>query len=102
VATLIHSTLSRVQNGGDVEARAESDGTLLWAWRRPAQPQLWPNMIVTRNLLFATDGARTYAVDLDARRQVWSYPAGGDLSLSKDGLFLIARPDGVLEAITAK
>jgi hypothetical protein len=91
-----------VQNGGDVEARAESNGALLWSWLRPEQPPLWPNMIVTNNLLFASDGATTYAADLDAHRQVWAYPAGGELSLSKDGLLLIARPDGVLEAITAK
>ena len=59
-------------------------------------------MIATKNLLFASDGATTYAADLDAHRQVWAYPAGGDLSLSKDGLLLIARPDGVLVAVTAK
>ena len=59
-------------------------------------------MIVTRNLLFASDGASTFAVDLGAHLQVWSYPAGGKLSLSRDGLLLIARPDGVLTAVGVK
>jgi len=91
-----------VQNGADVEARQESDGTLLWTWRRPGQVGLWPTMIATKNLLFATDGASTFAVDLGAHLQVWSYPAGGQLSLTRDGLLLIARPDGVLTAMGVK
>jgi outer membrane protein assembly factor BamB len=90
------------QNGVDVEARRESDGVQLWAWRRPSGTQLWADMIVTKNLLFASDGATTYALDLDARRLGWSYPAGGELSLSKDGLLLIAGPNGILTAIKAK
>jgi hypothetical protein len=90
------------QNGADVEARRESDGTLLWAWRRPLQSGLRPRMIVTKNILFATDGANTFAVDLAAHLQVWSYPAGGELALSPDGLLLIARDDGVLTAVGVK
>ena len=91
-----------VQNGSDVEARREADGALLWTWRRPLQAAFWPAMIVTRNLLFASDGASTFAVDLDAHLQVWSYPVGGMLSLSKEGLLLIARQDGVLTAVGVK
>ncbi|HUR93388.1 MAG TPA: PQQ-binding-like beta-propeller repeat protein, partial [Gemmatimonadales bacterium] len=90
------------QNGTDVEARRESDGSLLWVWHRPDVSQLWPDMIVTRNMLFASDGATTFALDLNAHRQGWSYPAGGELSLSKDGLLLIAGSEGVLTAIKVK
>jgi len=90
------------QNGLDVDARRESDGGLLWTWRRPAQAALWPAMIVTRNLLFATDGAQTYAVDLAAHLVVWTYPAGGELSLSADGLLLIGQTNGTLTAIGVK
>jgi hypothetical protein len=59
-------------------------------------------MIVTKNVLFATDGASTFAVDLAGHLQVWSYPAGGELALSRDGLLLIARDDGVLTAVGVK
>ena len=90
------------QNGADVEAPRESDGTLLWTWRRPLQSGLRPRMIVTKNVLFATDGASTFAVDLAGHLQVWSYPAGGELALSRDGLLLIARDDGVLTAVGVK
>jgi len=86
------------QNGTDVDGLRETDGTLLWTWRRPQQSTLW-SMIVTKNLLFATDGYATFAVDLEAHRQVWSYPAGGQISLTKDGLLLIAGTDGVLTAV---
>ena len=89
-------------NGQDIEARQESDGAQLWVWHRPEGTQLLPEMIVARNLLFVSDGATTFALDLDARLQGWSYPAGGQLSLGKDGLLLIARADGKLTAIKVK
>lgn len=89
-------------NGLDIEARRKSDGSQLWVWHRPDGTQLLPDMIVTRNLLFVSDGATTFAFDLDARLQGWSYPAGGELSLSKDGRLLIARTDGTLTAIKVK
>jgi hypothetical protein len=89
-------------NGLDIEARRESDGSQLWVWHRPNGTQLLYDMIVTRNLLFVSDGATTFAFDLDARLQGWSYPAGGELSLGKDGLLLIARTDGTLTAIKVK
>jgi hypothetical protein len=56
-------------------------------------------MIATRNLLFVATETATYAVDLEARRQTWSHPAGGHLALSVQGYLLIARQDGTLTAI---
>jgi len=59
-------------------------------------------MIVTKNLLFTVDDVNTYAVDLAAGLQVWSYPAGGLLALSSDGLLLISRANGTVTAIDVR
>jgi hypothetical protein len=90
-----------VINKGQVDARQESDGTLLWSWV-PPEGQARNTMIVTRNLLFVSTSANTYAVDLAARRHTWSYAAAGQLSMSKEGLLLIAQPDGKLSAISVR
>lgn len=90
-----------VVNSGQVEARQASDGSLVGMWV-PPEGAVKPPLIVTKNLLFASTTAATYAVDLASRRQVWSYPAGGALTLTKDGLLLIAQTTGKLTAITIK
>jgi hypothetical protein len=92
-----------------VEARRESDGTLLWAW---VPPEGVPTgaLVLTDNLLFvATAGTTypytptaTYAVDLASRKAVWAYPAGGHLALSGQGILLVARSDGKVAAITVR
>ncbi|HEX8430932.1 MAG TPA: Ig-like domain-containing protein, partial [Longimicrobium sp.] len=75
-----------------VDVRQESDGALLWSWIIPdAASQA--SMIVTRNILFVSTATTTYAVDLAARRHTWVYPVGGKLSMSKEGLLLIAQPN---------
>jgi len=90
-----------VQNAGSVVARRESDGSLVWAWA-PPDGTVQGTMIATQNLLFVSTGATTYALDLAARLQGWSYPAGGALALSKDGLLLIAQSNGKLAAIRVR
>lgn len=89
-----------VVNDGHVEARRESNGTLLWSWTPPfnAGPAMGTT-VVTRNLLFVSTYSHTYAVDLSARQHTWSYPAGGHLALSGDGVLLIAQPNGNVAAI---
>ncbi len=89
-----------VVNGDQLEARRESDGGLVWAWR--ASAALEPTTIITNNLVFAHSANATYAVDLSSHRQVWAYPAGGNLSLSAQGVLLIAGGDGKLTAVTVK
>lgn len=85
-------------NNRQIEARAESDGSLLWVWIPPhGEPQ--GTIIVTDNLLFTSTADRTYALDLGARRQVWSYPMAGQLALSSQGKLFIAASDGRLAAI---
>jgi outer membrane protein assembly factor BamB len=59
-------------------------------------------MVATKNLLFVSTAANTYAVDLTSRRQMWSYPAGGQLALSNQGILFIAQVTGKLTAIAVK
>jgi outer membrane protein assembly factor BamB len=44
----------------------------------------------------------TYALDLTTHRPMWSYPAGGLLALSNQGILFIARSNGSLTAIKVK
>ena len=90
-----------VFNSGKVEARAESDGALLWTWGPPeGQPQ--GTTLVTDNLLFVSTASNTYAVDLTTGMHVWTYPAGGYLAMGKDGILFIARSNGSVAAIAVK
>ncbi len=86
-----------VQNGPTIDARRESDGGLLWSVATP--PGLQGPMLVTQNLLLLSSATTTWAADLTAHRIAWSYPVGGQLALTQDGLLLIAGWDGKLTAI---
>ena len=90
-----------VSNNGQVEARNESDGSLQWLWIPPEGQPAGP-MIVTKNILLVSTAAKTYAVDLATRQSVWSYPAGGHLVLSAQGILFIAQSSGRLTAISAR
>ena len=84
-----------------LEARKEIDGTLLWSWSPPeGEPQ--GTMIVTRNLLFVRTAANTYAVELSAKRHVWSYAASGHLAMTREGLLLISQTNGRVTAISVR
>jgi hypothetical protein len=90
-----------VANNGQVEARNEADGSLQWLWI-PPQGQVTGPMIVTKNMLLVSTAAATYAIDLATRQQVWSYPAGGSLTLSAQGILFIAQSSGRLTAISVR
>jgi outer membrane protein assembly factor BamB len=59
-------------------------------------------MIATKNMLLVSTATNTYAVDLPTRTQVWSYPAGGHLTLSAQGILFIAQSTGKLSAISVR
>ncbi|HEU4451936.1 MAG TPA: PQQ-binding-like beta-propeller repeat protein [Longimicrobium sp.] len=84
-----------------VEARQESDGSLLWSWTPPAGEPAG-SMVVTDNILFVATSQGTYAVDMAARRHTWSHPATGHLSMTREGILVIARNDGKLTAIDVR
>jgi hypothetical protein len=90
-----------VTNNGQVEARNEADGSLQWLWIPPEGQALAP-VIVTKNMLLVSTAANTYAVDLGTHQQVWSYPAGGQLTLSAQGILFIAQSSGRLTAISVR
>lgn len=90
-----------VFSGNDVEVRRENDGSLAWIWSTPrgGRPEA---MLATDNLLFVSTASETYAVDVNARQHVWSYPAGGHLALTRDGILVITQQDGDMAAIDLK
>ena len=92
-----------VQNGVTIEARRESDGSLLWWWLPPdGGATASRTMVATHNLLFVSSLKATYAIDLTEHLPVWWYPASGLLSLSKDGLLVIAQDNGMMTAISLR
>jgi len=90
-----------VVNNAQVEARRESDGSLLWSWVPPTGQPTGP-MIATKNLLFVSTAANTYAVDLASHAAAWTYAAGGQLALSAQGILFIAQSSGKLSAVAVR
>lgn len=93
-----------VVNGDKLDARKESDGSLLWTWRPDEtgntpfplddinQPLASPNVVVTDNIAFVSTGSKVYAVDLATHQAVWSFPKPGRLALSTSGILYINQP----------
>ncbi|MBW2478592.1 MAG: DUF2012 domain-containing protein [Deltaproteobacteria bacterium] len=87
---------------GFLRALYESDGSFIeeWQpWQPPQDESIVTPMIVTDNLIFVSTASTTYAVDLASQTEVWSYPAGGHLALSDEGILFIATAGGELIAI---
>jgi uncharacterized protein YjdB len=91
-----------VISSGQVEARRESDGSLLWVWLPPAGQTPVGTLVATKNLLFMSTASHTYAMDIDARVVTWSHAAGGQLALGRDGILFIAQESGMLTAVDLK
>ena len=91
-----------VISSGQVEARRESDGSLLWVWIPPAGQMPVGTLLATKNLLFMSTATHTYAMDIDARVVTWSHAAGGQLALGRDGILFIAQESGMLAAVDLK
>lgn len=77
-----------------VEARSAATGDLLWQWAPGHEPgQVIGDLLLTRNLLFVSAGPATYAIDLQTRQRVWTYPMGGSLAMSARGVLYIVSSD---------
>lgn len=85
-------------NAGALEARALVNGRLKWSWSPPPGEQLAGNVIATRAHLLVASSTTTYVIDARTRQAVWTFPAGGALSLGSDNLYIAGR-NGVLTAI---
>jgi outer membrane protein assembly factor BamB len=88
-----NGTLYKLGEHGDaLEARSPVDGALQWTsslgnWN-------FDRLVVTRNLAFVSSYTRTTAIDLATHKTVWSYPMGGDLSISANGVLYILCENG--------
>ena len=82
-----------------LEARAESDGALLWSWVPPQSGDTGfaSEVLLTNNLVFVSTNLATYAIDTTSHAVRWSYPQSGRLALSKNGILYIQG----LEFLTA-
>ncbi|WP_338845092.1 PQQ-binding-like beta-propeller repeat protein [Massilia sp. W12] len=85
------------RKSGKIEARNLADGKTVWSLALP-QTSNWAfydepgsDLILTQNLLFASSGTQTVAIDLSKREIVWRYSAGGRLLLSRQGVLYILR-----------
>ena len=89
-----------------LEARAETDGSLLWSWTPPTAVDLSfrSEVLVTDNLVFVGTAWATYAIDLATHQTVWSYfsyPLGARLAMSPNGILYLNATD-YLAAINLK
>lgn len=75
-----------------LEARAESDGALLWSWTPQASGDtaFVSEVLLTDNAVIVSTNLSTYAIDRSTHRAVWSYPAAGSLALSRNGVLYVA------------
>jgi Putative Ig domain/PQQ-like domain len=86
-----------------LEARSETDGSLLWSWVPPASGDVGfkSEVLLTKNLAFVSTNLSTYAIDLATHKPVWSYPVTGNLALSSNGV-LYLEGINTLTAVNAK
>ena len=95
---------------GQVEARRRSDGARVWTWVPQPGTVAKGSVIVTRNLLFVRlalsggpSSGRVAALDLAARKVVWSYDAdGGDIALGNGLLVVTSRTGAKVTAIAVR
>jgi hypothetical protein len=89
-----------VANNTAVETRGESDGDLLRSWTLPAGAGTVRRIASTENIVFVTTqgaaGQHGWTFALDNARPVWSYPMGGEMAVSKDGVLYILEGDRVV------
>lgn len=74
-----------------LEARAESDGSLLWSWVPPqaGDTNFIGEVLLTRNVVFVSTGAAVYGIDRATHATIWSWPESGHLALSSSGVLYI-------------
>jgi outer membrane protein assembly factor BamB len=76
-----------------LEARRESNGEVLWTWQPPWRDEfaLRGNVVSTNNLVFVSTRRGVYAIDRTSHQTVWTYPYGGKLSISANGVLYVRR-----------
>ena len=84
-----------------LEARAENNGSLLWSWVPPASYGFASEVLLTDTMIFVATESTTFGIDRATRQLVWSYPFGGRLALSRNGVLYI-QGVGPIVAINVK
>ncbi len=92
------------RNGADAGCPERSTGEVLWSWPGTnGDSAFHRNVVVTDNLLFVSSDRAVYAIDLQSRQTVWSYPVPGMLAISGRKMLYIVEgarePTGRLIAI---
>jgi outer membrane protein assembly factor BamB len=91
-----------------LDAIDEATGQTIWSWAPTGNgdTSFHRNIVVTRNILFASTDRAVYALDLTTKVPVWSYPMPGMLAISADRTLYIATgaqaSDGRLVAVKLK
>ncbi|QBI01697.1 hypothetical protein EYF70_13195 [Pseudoduganella albidiflava] len=89
-------------NGSSLEARDLASGKLLWRKGIGMHGSMQARVIVTENLVFVSEQLLTQAIDLATHKTVWSYPAGGSLSISDRGVLYIGGRAGKINAVNLR
>jgi outer membrane protein assembly factor BamB len=79
-----------------LEARSESDGSLLWSWApQPlkSETRFIGDVLATNNLVFVSTNTTTYAISQSTHQPVWSIPIPGRLALSANGVLYVVAVD---------
>jgi hypothetical protein len=86
-----------------LEARSETDGSLLWAWTPPLAGDNTFNgeALLTSSMIFVSTNLATYGIDRTTHQLVFSYPFAGRLALSNNGILYI-QGTGPIVAINVK
>lgn len=96
-----------VVNGSNrLEALDPATGTLLWQapYRAiDASKDYFSRVIVSNNLAFVAGSKTTVAIDLATHQVVWTYPLGGELAISDQGvLYITSTMTGRVDAINLR
>jgi hypothetical protein len=86
-----------------LEARSETDGSLLWSWTPPQAGDTSFNseVLLTQSMILVSTNLATYGIDFQTHQLVFSYPFTGRLALSHNGILYI-QGDGPVTAINVK
>ena len=86
-----------------LEARRESDGSLLWSWTPPqaGDTTFDSEVLLTNSMIFVSTNLATYGIDATTHQLVFSYPFPGRLALSQNGILYI-QGTGPIVAINVK
>jgi hypothetical protein len=84
-----------------LEARAETDGSLQWSWIPPLGSGWASEVLLTDTMIFVATESATFGIDRTTRELEWSYPLGGRLALSRNGVLYI-QGVGPIVAINVK